>query len=102
MLFAILSPFIWLIRINIRETLKNITMREDYDDRYIVELYLDRFFVDPRERKEFAQKYMVYWMYNNPSETLIRLANKSTNQPELPQVEQIRNFTKNPPIDPQS
>lgn len=102
LLFAILSPFIWLIRINIREAEKNLTLREDYDGRLTVELYLERFFSEERNRREFAQKYMIYWMYNNPSETLIRLANKSTNQPELSQVEQIRNFTKNTPTDPQS
>ena len=100
LLFAILSPFIWLIRINIKEAERNLTLREDYDGRLTVELYLKRFF-NNTERREFAQRHMTYWMYNNPSETLIRLANKSKETPELPQVEQIRNFTKNTPTDPQ-
>ncbi len=102
LLFAILSPFIWLIRINIREAERNLTLREDYYGRYTVELYLQRFFVST-DRQEFAQKYMTYWMYNNPSETLIRLANKSAEKPELPQFEQINNVAKNvqpPPTDP--
>ena len=102
LLFTILSPFIWLIRINIREAERNLTLREDYYSRYIVELYLDRFFTEERDRQEFAQKYMAYWMYNNPSETLIRLANKSAEKSELPQVEYMNNIVKNvqpPPTD---
>ena len=99
LLFAILSPFIWLIRINLKVAERNLTLAEDYDGRLTAELYLERFLTEERDRREFAQKYIVYWMYNNPSETMIRLANKSTNQPELPQVEQIRNFTKNTPTD---
>ena len=102
LLFIILSPFIWRIRITTREAERNLTMKEDYDARLIIESYLGRFFSDRRGRHEFAPKYMAYWMYNNPSETMIRLANKSTNQSELPQAEQIRNFTKNTPTDPQS
>ena len=102
LLFAILSPFIWLIRINIRESERNLTMREDYDGRLTVELYLERFFLEERGRRKFAEKYVSYWMYNNPSETLIRLANKSAEQPELSQVEQIRNLMKPTPTDPQS
>ena len=99
LLFTILSPLIWRISINIKEAEKNLILAEDYNGRYTVELYLQRFFSEERDRREFAQKYMVYWMYNNPSETLIRLANKSTNQPELPQVEQIHNIIKNTPTD---
>ena len=96
LLFTILSPFIWLIRINIRETERNLTLREDYYSRYIVEIYLERFFAEESDRREFAQKYMNYWMYNNPSEALIRLANKSTEQPELPHVERIRTLLNSP------
>ena len=99
LLFAILSPLAWLIRINIREAERNLTLREDYDGRYTVELYLQRFFHDT-ERREFVQRYMTYWMYNNPSETLIRLANKSTEQPKLPQVEQMSNIAKSGQIPP--
>lgn len=97
LLFTILSPLIWLIRINIREAERNLTMREDYDGRLTVELYLQRFFSNT-ERREFTQKYMTYWMYKNPSETLIRLANKSAEKPELPQVEQMSNIAKNSQI----
>ena len=99
LLFIILSPFIWRISISTKEAERNLTLREDYDARLMIESYLGRFFSDRRGRHEFAPKYMNYWMYNNPSETLIRLANKSKETPELPQVEQIRNFTKNTPTD---
>ena len=105
LLFTILSPLIWLIRLNIKEAEKNLTLREDFYSRYIVELYLDRFFTEERDRREFAQKYMVYWMYNNPSETMIRLASKSKEKPELPQVRDIGDVARStqlPPTDPQS
>ena len=105
LLFTILSPFIWLIRLNIKYAERNLIMREDFYSRHIVELYLDRFFTEERDRQEFAQKYIAYWMYNDPSETLIRLANKSKEKPELPQARDIVNITKNAklsPTDPQS
>ena len=102
LLFVILSLFIWRISINTKEAERNLTLAEDYNGRLTAELYLERFLSEERDRREFAQKYIVYWMYNNPSETMIRLANKSKETPELPQVEQIRNFTKNNPTDPQS
>ena len=102
LLFVILSLFIWRISINTKEAERNLTLAEDYGGRLTAELYLERFLTEERDRREFAQKYIVYWMYNNPSETMIRLANKPTNQPELPQVEQIRNIIKNTPTDPQS
>ena len=102
LLFAILSPFVWLIRINTREAERNLALREDYDGRHTVELYLLRFFAST-DRREFAQKYITYWMYNNPSETLIRLANKSAEKSELPQAMDIGDIAKNvqpPPTDP--
>ena len=99
LLVGVLSFLAWRIRITAREAERNLILAEDYDGRLIVEFYLERFFSEESERRKFAEKYVSYWMYNNPSETLIRLANKSAEQPELSQAEQIRNLMKPTPTD---
>jgi tetratricopeptide (TPR) repeat protein len=88
------TPFIWLIRINIREANKHHTLQEYYYSRYIVELYFRRHFTGQNDNKRVAENHMNHWMVSPPSELLIRLDPKSSDHSDIPQMEMIKMLSR--------
>ena len=66
-MFVSLSPLVVMLRLNIQDAKREMVLKEDFEGRHIVELYLERFFSAEKDRRHFAEKYISYWMQNNPS-----------------------------------
>ena len=94
LLFISLSPLVWKLRLNIQDAKRELVLKEDFDGRLIVEVYLDRFFSAEKDRRQFAEKYISYWMHNNPSETLLRLDKKSPDQSDAAQIDIMRELIR--------
>ena len=90
LMFVCLMPFFVMLRLNIQDAKRELILKEDFEGRYIVELYLDRFFSAEHDRRNFAKKYISYWMHNNPSETLLRLDKKSSDQSDAAHIDIMR------------
>lgn len=94
LLFISLSPLVLKLRLNIQDTKRELVLKEDFYGRYIVEVYLDRFFSAEKDRRQFTEKYISYWMHNNPSETLLRLDKKSPDQSDAAQIDIMRELIR--------
>ena len=90
LMFVCLMPFFVMLRLNIQDAKRELILKEDFEGRYIVELYLERFFSAEPDRRKFAEKYIPYWMHNNPSETLLRLDKKSSDQSDAAHIDIMR------------
>jgi len=94
-MFVCLMPFFVMLRLNIQDAKRELILKEDFHGRYIVELYLERFFSAEPDRRNFAEKYISYWMHNNPSETLLRLDKKSSDQSDAAHIDIMRELIRN-------
>ena len=94
LLIILLTPLIWLIRINIREATKNHVMEEEYYSRYLIELYMERYFSEHNDRKKLAETYLSHWMISPPSEMIIRLDQKGTKRSDIPQIKLLKELTR--------
>jgi len=98
-MFTSLSLLIVKLRLNIKDSKRELILKEDFNGRLIVEHYLERFFSADEDRRHFAEKYISYWMHNNPSETLLRLEKKASDQSDAAQIDIMRELirTQNTP-----
>ncbi len=94
-MFVSLMPSVVMLRLNIQDAKRELILKEDFEGRYIVELYLERFFSSEPDHRKFAEKYISYWMHNNPSETLLRLDKKSSDQSDAAHIDIIRELIRN-------
>jgi tetratricopeptide (TPR) repeat protein len=94
-MFVSLMPSVVMLRLNIQDAKRELILKEDFEGRYIVELYLERFFSAEPDHRKFAKKYISYWMHNNPSETLLRLDKKSSDQSDAAHIDIIRELIRN-------
>ena len=94
LMFVCLMPFFVMLRLNIQDAKRELILKEDFEGRYIVELYLERFFSAEHDRRNFAEKYISYWMHNNPSETLLRLDKKSSDQSDAAHIDIMRELIR--------
>jgi len=94
LMFICLMPFFVMLRLNIQDAKRELILEEDFEGRYIVELYLERFFSAEHDRRNFAEKYISYWMHNNPSETLLRLDKKSSDQSDAAHIDIMRELIR--------
>jgi len=94
LMFVCLMPFFVMLRLNIQDAKRELILEEDFEGRYIVELYLERFFSAEHDRRNFAEKYISYWMHNNPSETLLRLDKKSSDQSDAAHIDIMRELIR--------
>jgi len=94
LMFVCLMPFFVMLRLNIQDAKRELILKEHFDGRYIVELYLEQFFSAEQDRRNFAEKYISYWMHNNPSETLLRLDKKSSDQSDAAHIDIMRELIR--------
>jgi tetratricopeptide (TPR) repeat protein len=55
LMFICLMPFFVMLRLNIQDAKRELILEEDFEGRYIVELYLERFFSAEHDRRNFAE-----------------------------------------------
>ncbi len=96
-LVIFLSPLIWLIRLKIREANKHHILQEYYYSRYIIELYMKRYFTVQNIRMRIAETHMHHWMVSPPSDVLIKLDSKHADHSDIPQIELLKELSKPQP-----